>query len=120
MHRDPEVLPAAEFQADFAAEVRRAKRYNTLLAYLELESAPEAEERLRGVLRRGLRESDLLGVLGGGRFGVVLIAADDDAASIVLGRLAAAAKADGLAIRCRRAVFPFDGLDADALVGALR
>lgn len=120
MTQSPEVLAAAAFEADFAAEVRRAKRYSTLLAYLELDVEAATAEGLSKVLRRGLRESDLVGDLGGGRFGIVLISADEEAAGIVLGRLSAAARAASLDLRARRAIFPFDGLDTASLRSALR
>lgn len=114
-------LRPAAFAEAFDREVRRAKRYNNILSYLVVETASDESTRATAssLLHEILRESDIRGVLGAGRYGILLIGADGEAADRAFDRIAAAAAKRSLTFSAQRSVFPFDGLDRAALEASL-
>ena len=114
-------LRRAAFAEAFDREARRAKRYNNILSYLVVETASDEATcaQASALLHEILRESDIRGVLGEGRFGILLIGADGEAADRAFERIAAAARKRSLYFTAQRSVFPFDGLDRAALEYAL-
>jgi len=84
------ISPLFNFLLDW--EIRRSFRYQDFASLLILE--PDKEPRdiktlaeLVSLIRRNIRETDIIGRLNGLRFGIILLAADLDGAYIMASRI---------------------------------
>jgi len=97
-------------------ECDRARRYGRALSLAVIEPNREGDAwavqgRVRDWLRDGMRQSDIAGYLGNGRFLVIMPEADLEAAGAVIARM----KAENVATDAGIASYPDDGETFEAL-----
>ena len=100
-------------------ECARARRYEHTLTLAVVEPKQQGndrlvESRIAGWLQNGLRETDIVGYLGNGRYVIVMPETDDNGSRGALARLAA----DVGDIDVGVSVYPTDGAEYDALLAA--
>lgn len=127
---DSKVLTPAAFAFVLDSELKRADRYQNYLTLVTLETCREWEgmsvtaddgtlEEVARVVRREIRDTDMVGHTDGGTLGLMLIDADFDQSAGVIERLVSRIRAyefpTALRIAIGAASYPTHALAADSL-----
>jgi hypothetical protein len=128
--RDSKVLTAAAFAFVLESELKRADRYQNYLTLVTLEACREWEgmsvtaddgtlEEVAGVIRREVRDTDMVGHADKGTLGLMLLDADFDQSAGVIERLVSRIQAYKFATALRIAIgaacYPTHAIVADSL-----
>jgi len=128
--RDSKVLTLAAFSFVLESELKRADRYQNYLTLVTVEACREWEgmtvtaddgtlEEVAGVIRREIRDTDMVGHTDKGTLGLMLLDADFDQSARVIDRLVSRIESykfpTALRIAIGAACYPTHALVADSL-----
>jgi hypothetical protein len=128
--RDSKVLTAGAFAFVLESEIKRADRYQNYLTLVTVEASREWEgmtvtaddgtlEEVAGVIRREIRDTDMVGHTEKGILGLMLLDADFDQSARVIERLLSRIQAyefpNALRIAIGAACYPTHAIVAESL-----